>query len=236
MTEKTSLFLNATEDDLSTLSDLIDSDALNLSDEELLNLVLKRAVTNKETTPVAAKLLEHFGTISKVIGATPDALRETGCLDEEAIAFLMLVHGACETIVTPHRTEKVVLDNFEKLVDYLRVKLAPKPVEYIYAIYLDEQCQVIVSEELRCGYETQVPIYPQEILQHALNAEAHHVVLVHNHPSGDALPSRRDVELTGTIEKMLSAVDIRLYDHLIISFEKIYSIRSRSYLPYRLNG
>ncbi len=233
MTENPFLVLNEPQSALSTR--VVAGTAIDAAEQALLEKVLRQSGLKRDVSALAQTLLKRFETFARVIAATPEMLSEVDGLSAENISFLMLMRGACETMLTPNRTERVVLDNFEKLVDYLRVKLAPKPIEYIYAIYLNQQCQVLVAEELRCGYEAQVPIYPQEILQRALNLDAYHVVLVHNHPSGDALPSRMDVEMTSTIEKMLDVADIHLYDHLIISFEKIYSIRSRGFLPYRLN-
>ncbi len=209
---------------------LLEKGAGIFTESELLELILMRAIPRKDVKPIARELLRRFGSFAKVITAKPEELYTVKYVKESTVSLFMLIQGACEMMLLPRKSDKVVIDNFEKLVDYLRVKLAPKTIEYVYTIYLNRGCQVIVSEELRAGYDAQVPIYPKEILQRALNLNAHYVILVHNHPSGDAQPSRADVELTTLIEKLLTSADIKLYDHLIISSEKVYSIRNKRFL------
>ena len=72
-----------------------------------------------------------------------------------------------------------------------------------------------------------MPVYPREILKRALNVNASAVILIHNHPSGEPLPSKDDLEVTKEIERLLSTIPIKMVDHLIIGAnKKVYSFRA----------
>lgn len=64
---------------------------------------------------------------------------------------------------------------------------------------------------------TQTSVYPREVVKQALIRNAAAVVLVHNHPSGVAEPSRADEALTRTLREALTLVEVHLADHLVVA-------------------
>ena len=83
------------------------------------------------------------------------------------------------------------------------------------------------TEVHQTGTINHVPIYPREVLKRALNLNASAIIMMHNHPSGDPMPSGDDIVATKEIEKMLKTIPIRLLDHLIIGQNrKCYSFRA----------
>ncbi|MEI4908367.1 JAB domain-containing protein, partial [Klebsiella pneumoniae] len=77
--------------------------------------------------------------------------------------------------------------------------------------------RVLAVEELSRGTLTEVRVYTRELIKSALQHNAASVILAHNHPSGETEPSRADRDLTVTLSKALSLVDIRLVDHLVVT-------------------
>ncbi len=73
------------------------------------------------------------------------------------------------------------------------------------------------------GTLTQTSVYPREVVKGALLANAAAVAFAHNHPSGDATPSRADEHLTHTLKSALALVDVRLLDHFVVSRTKVMS-------------
>jgi DNA repair protein RadC len=70
-------------------------------------------------------------------------------------------------------------------------------------------------------------VYPREIVKEALARNSAALILVHNHPSGVAEPSRADEALTQTLKNALSLVDVRVIDHLIVAGSTILSFAER---------
>ena len=77
---------------------------------------------------------------------------------------------------------------------------------------------------------TQTSVYPREVVKEALARNSAALLLVHNHPSGAAEPSRADEMLTQTLKSALALVDVRVLDHLIVAGSAILSFAERGLL------
>ena len=74
------------------------------------------------------------------------------------------------------------------------------------------------------------PVYPREVVKRALELGATAIILVHNRPSGDATPSRADIEMTKKISAAADPLSIVLHDHLIITRSEEASFRTMGLL------
>ena len=107
--------------------------------------------------------------------------------------------------------------------DFLRLKLGERQHEVFAVVFLDTQHRVIAIEELFRGTLSQTAVYPREVVKESLARNAAAVVLVHNHPSGSAEPSRADEFLTTTLRQALALVDVRVLDHLVVTRTSVTS-------------
>ena len=94
-------------------------------------------------------------------------------------------------------------------------------------IYLDNRHRVIACEELFTGTIDGTEVHPRIVAQRALFLNSAALVVFHNHPSGQAEPSRADEVLTRRLRDALALLDIRLLDHLVISAEASVSMAER---------
>ena len=111
--------------------------------------------------------------------------------------------------------------------EYLIARLAGLEHEVFAVIYLDAQHRVLDYVEMFRGTVSQTSVYPREVVKHALSRNSSALLLVHNHPSGSAEPSRADEHLTQTLKSALSLVDVRVIDHLIVAGPTILSFAER---------
>ncbi|OQW85807.1 MAG: DNA repair protein RadC [Rhodoferax ferrireducens] len=114
--------------------------------------------------------------------------------------------------------------------DFVRLRLADRAHEVFACLFLDVQNRVIDYQELFRGTLTQTSVYPREVLIEALACQASAVIMVHNHPSGCANPSRADELLTHTLKQALALVDVRVLDHLIVTRTTVLSFAERGLL------
>ena len=112
----------------------------------------------------------------------------------------------------------------------LRVKLGALEHEVFGVIHLDAQNRVIDYVEMFRGTVSQTSVYPREVVKEALARNSAALLLVHNHPSGAAEPSRADEMLTQTLKSALALVDVRVLDHLIVAGSAILSFAERGLL------
>lgn len=123
-----------------------------------------------------------------------------------------------------------VLDDPNKVRDFLIVNSAGLMYEVFSVLFLDAQCRAIKFEEMFRGTLTQTSIYPREVVLAALRHNAAHVILSHNHPSGEPRPSRADEALTQTLKAALALVDVRVMDHIIVAGGTSISMASQGLL------
>lgn len=114
--------------------------------------------------------------------------------------------------------------------DFLRLKLGTLEHEVFAVIHLDAQNRVIDYVEMFRGTVSQTSVYPREVVKEALARNSAALLLVHNHPSGVAEPSRADEMLTQTLKSTLALVDVRVLDHLIVAGSAILSFAERGLL------
>lgn len=107
--------------------------------------------------------------------------------------------------------------------DFLRVRLSALEHEIFAVLHLDAQNRVLEYVEMFRGTVSQTSVYPREVVKESLARNSAAVILVHNHPSGAALPSRADEALTQTLKAALALVDVRVLDHLIVAGADVVS-------------
>jgi DNA repair protein RadC len=117
-----------------------------------------------------------------------------------------------------------MLSSPQAVREFLRVRLGGLEHEVFAVIHLDAQHRVIEYVEMFRGTVTQTSVYPREVLKEAIALNSCGVILVHNHPSGHAAPSRADEALTQSLKSVLALVDVRVHDHLIVGAEEIRSM------------
>ncbi|EIV4461503.1 JAB domain-containing protein [Salmonella enterica] len=103
------------------------------------------------------------------------------------------------------------------ILDYLRLQLWEQDREHFLVLFLNNQHKLMVSETLFSGDICNVEVSPRIIARKCLIHNSPAIVLAHNHPSGNTLPSRADRHVTDRIVQCLNLFNIRVLDHIIIS-------------------
>ena len=176
-----------------------------LSDYELLELLLFRALPRRDVKPLAKSLLEKFGSFAEVIAAPEARLREVKGLGDAGITELKVVQAAASRLLRGAVKKRPVLSSWSSVLDYCRTAQAFADREQFRVLFLDKRNQLIADEVQQTGTVDHAPVYPREVVKRALELSATAIVLVHNHPSGDPTPSHADVQMTQQIIAVASA-------------------------------
>ncbi len=206
----------------------------SLTEAELLEELLMRAIPRRDVKPLARELLAEFKTLGGVLQAETNSLIHIKGIKENTATFLHLIRAAAQTIALGHIQEAPILSDWERLLDYAVTLYTGETVETLYVLYLDTKLKLIRSRKERVGCVNHITVSPREILKQALNENASHVIMMHNHPSGDATPSDDDIKTTKEIARMLESAGIALVEHLIIGANrKVHSMRLQGVLANR---
>jgi len=112
--------------------------------------------------------------------------------------------------------------------DFLRLRLNGSLQREVFAVlFLDSQNQLIAFDEPFLGTIDSAAVYPREIVRAALMHNAAAVILAHNHPSGNAIPSKADIQLTIQLRDALALIGTRVLDHMIVGGAEVSSMAER---------
>ncbi|HEY1154264.1 MAG TPA: DNA repair protein RadC [Pseudolabrys sp.] len=193
-----------------------DAGAEAISDYELLELVLFRAIPQRDVKPLAKELIARFGSFAEVIAAPAQRLREMRGLGEAAITEFKIVQAAAGRIARGEVKKRTALSSWSSVLDYVRTAQAFAEKEQFRVLFLDKRNQLIADEVQQTGTVDHTPVYPREVVKRALELSATAIILVHNHPSGDPTPSRADIVMTQNIVEIAKPLGISVHDHIIV--------------------
>ena len=193
------------------------SDAI--SEYELLELVLFRAIPQRDVKPLAKELIAKFGSFAEVVAAPRTRLKELKGLGDAAVDELKIVHAAASRLARGKVQKRPLLSSWSSVLDYCRTTMAFAEKEQFRLLFLDKRNQLIADEIQQTGTVDHTPVYPREVVKRALELSATAIILVHNHPSGDPTPSRADVQMTQAIVDVAKPLGISVHDHIIVGKE-----------------
>jgi DNA repair protein RadC len=190
------------------------SDAV--SDYELLELVLFRALPRRDVKPLAKALIARFGSFGEVIAAPWPLLAETDGLGDAAITEFKVIEAAARRLARGEVKRRHVLSSWTAVLEYCRTAMAFADKEQFRILFLDKRNQLIADEVQQVGTVDHTPVYPREVVKRALELSATAVILVHNHPSGDPTPSRADIDMTRQLTAAAKPLGVAVHDHIIV--------------------
>ena len=201
----------------------------SFTDVQALELLLFYAIPQKDTNPIAHALLDRFGSLSQVLDAPLEALKKVPGISDHSTSLLRLVTELARfyQVDSAQRTE--VLTSLDACGRYLVPRFFGRKVETVFLLCLDAKCKVLCCREIGEGSVNAASISVRKVVEAALSANATSVVLAHNHPSGVALPSADDVQTTRRIAAALSAVEVKLIDHIVVAEGDFISMTQSGY-------
>ena len=196
----------------------------SLQDHEVLEILLFFAIPRQDTNELAHRLLLRFHTLSGVFDAPFEELRRVEGVGETA-ALLLKSYPEVERRCRRDRKKSVKrLYSYEEIMEYAQSWLAGRSREAILLVLTDAAGRVLFSGVIHQGSVGAAEIYFRELVRLASSYDAACAVLAHNHPSGDCLPSKEDLETTRLAADALSRVNVTLLDHVIVAGDHTLSL------------
>lgn len=109
-------------------------------------------------------------------------------------------------------------------VRYLAATLGAEKQEVLLAVFLDADGSYLADERMGAGDIWSLEVRLRPLASRAFELGAHGLLLAHNHPSGDASPSEADRQATERMADILSLLEVRLIDHLVVCRGSVFSI------------
>ncbi len=203
---------------------LRDKGALNLSEAELLAIIIRNGTKNRTALDLAKEILSKGKHNLTDLGRL--SVKELMKIKGIGLTKAITVIAALELGRRRQAAEKLskpLVTGSSSIAGFLQARFQDLSHEVFAVVFLNQSNRIIHFEIVSSGGITGTVADPRLILKKALEEEAVSLILCHNHPSGSLKPSRADEELTIKIREAARYFDIKVLDHLIVSTEGYFS-------------
>lgn len=189
----------------------------NFEEVHALELLLFYAVPRRDTKDLARRLLDHFGSLSRVLEADAEALEKVEGVGFHVSTFLRLINETNRYYTISRDTRFLRLRSNQDIGKYLASFFHGKNREAVYMLCLDAACRPICCRQLGEGSVSSIGLTTRQVVETALGCGATSVALAHNHPAGICMPSNADISTTRRLATALATVEVTLVDHVVVS-------------------
>jgi DNA repair protein RadC len=194
-----------------------------LSDAECLALILRTGLRGETAEQLAMRVLREHGGIAGLARAEPSALVRTPGLGPVRAASLGAAFGLARRIVESRMRPGVAVRDARDVANLVRESVRAAAQESFFAVLLDSRHRLLALRVVSTGSLQAAPVHPRDVFGPAVRASAAAVVVAHNHPSGDPLPSVEDRQVTERLRRAGELIGIELLDHVVVGAERYYS-------------
>ena len=201
-----------------------------LSDAELLAVLLRNGLAGLNAVDLARSLISEFGGLRNLLCAPRNQVCRLPGVGPVKYAQLQAAAELARRVAQENLQRGQVLTNPDLTRDYLMRQLADRSYEVFAVLLLDSQHRVIQFVELFRGTIDSASVYPREVVSLVLEKKAAAVIVCHNHPSGIAEPSQADRRITERLKNALATIDVSLLDHMVVGDREIVSFAERGWI------
>lgn len=181
------------------------------ADDEVLMEALR--VDHRQRERIVQRLDELGGLAGLWVAGGPGM---TDVLSQDECAQLTAMCTFAERLLCSPRLPAEI-DSAQAVADYFRPRLALQAAESFWVLMLDARGRPIGTRCVALGTLTACLVHPREVFAPALRMRAASIIVVHNHPSGDPVPSDEDARLTERLARAGEVLGIPLIDHVVVA-------------------
>ena len=196
--------------------------AKNLSDKELLAIILRTGTKEKNVEELALDILNEY-TLETLPETSLNKLIEIKGIGEvKAIELLALIELGKRMYIRTKK-ELVSLQSAREIYQKTRHLFINVNQEHLYALYFNVKKELLDTKLLFIGTVNESVAHPREVFKEAYRLSATYIVCIHNHPSNNTTPSKADIEFTNQITQTGILHGIKIVDHIISGYDNFYS-------------
>ena len=197
--------------------------AKQLSDSELLAVILRIGIEGKSAIDLAQEIKNRFKTWRNMADVDIAEWKQIKGLGITKISQILAAIEIGQRIQSEKAKENVLIKDAKQLAEIFSPLLRDAKKESFWVVLLDGKNKIKDEMELAKGTVNEVSTYVREVLTTVLRGAAASFAIIHNHPSGNPEPSKNDIQLTRELVCAGKALKVKVQDHLIIGNDRYYS-------------
>jgi DNA repair protein RadC len=202
--------------------------AQNLSDAELVAILLRTGKKGKSVIEIARELVEKHGGLSALAGKSVEAIMKESGIGKDKAATLSAAFELSRRISASKKLFKDIrIISPSDIYDIFGPILRDELKEKFFVVCLNSANKIIKSELVSIGSLNASIVHPREVFKVAIDNNAASIILLHNHPSGNPDPSNEDISISKKLVEAGKLLDINVFDHIIIAGDTYSSMVER---------
>jgi len=201
------------------------SGLVGFHDYEIVELLLTLGTPRKDCKTMAKDLVTKFGSLNVILDAPIEELIKIKGVGQTNVFGLKLSQAVFEIYQRENVKKSLNLQSSNAIYEFLKENIGKSDREHFVTLFFDTKNNLIV-ENVSTGTLNASLVHPREVFKKAIQKNASHVVVSHNHPSGDHTPSQEDINITKRLIEAGKIIGITLVDHLVISKNGYTSLRN----------
>lgn len=199
--------------------------ANQLSNSELLAVILRTGTKDDNILNLCDKLISHFGGINGLLNPSIEDLKGIKGIGEAKATQIMALAELSTRFNSFKSGEEYVISCPKDVAFYMMKEMNTYKKEYFKLIMLNTKNIIISVKDVSIGNLNSSIVHPREVFLEAIKMSSSSVILCHNHPSGDPTPSKEDIAVTKRLKECGTLLGIEVLDHIIIGRKKYISLK-----------
>ncbi len=183
---------------------------------KILEMLLFYSIPVADTNELAHRLINHFGSLSKVFDAPYEELIQVNGISEVSACLIKMILPIARAYNIDRSANVGKLKTPDEIGKFLADRFIGLTEEVVLLLSMDNAGRVLAVDTISEGEVDSVGINARRAAEVAVKRQGTNVVLAHNHPSGIALPSKNDLIVTQTLVNAFRHLNIRMLDHIIV--------------------
>lgn len=200
-----------------------------LTDSELLAIIIRTGTREMSAGELGEKVLREAGKYGNgLLGLYHiplDRLMQIRGIGKVKAIKLKVIAELCARMSQTKAKDRLAFTRPQSVADYYMERFRHEKVEHILLLLFDSGLHLLEEDLISTGTVKASLLSPREVYISAFRAQAAHIMLLHNHPGGNPVPSHNDIEITNRISDIGRTIDIPLLDHIIIGDNSYFSFK-----------
>lgn len=201
---------------------------INFFDEQLIELLLCYCPV-KDTLELSKRLISHYGTVWNLLNSSLDELMSISGMNERTAILISASGSICRRGLAQHELRTAITCP-RRAADILVPRFRGLEKEVVYALYLDSQYLPASIKLIDRGGKSFSNVNIFSLLCDANSVHSRSIIIAHNHPNRDAIPSEPDISCTNELICQLGKIGLRLVDHLIVAGDMYVSLADSGFI------
>ncbi len=208
---------------------LIKNGASALSDSELLAIILRTGSRQENVINLCQRIIREYN-LKQLSQANLTQLIKIHGIKESKAAQIIACFELARRLESFNEEEKPKINSPEDVYRRIYPMMREQKKEMFIELCLDTKNQIIKEGTISIGSLNANIVHPREVFKMALTESAAHIIVAHNHPSGDPTPSREDIEITKKLVETGNIMGITVLDHVIIGDGRHFSMKEAGHI------